>query len=93
MLGGDKSHTLTVNVVGQGTVRPSGGVYLAGVTVTLTATPDTGWRFAAWSGAATGTFSQTQVVMTADQVVTATFALVADAPRLYLPLVMRNAGS
>ncbi len=74
------THTLAVNVIGQGTVNPMGGVYVAGVTVTLTAAPDAGWSFDGWSGAATGTITQTQVVMDADKWVTATFSLIPVTP-------------
>ena len=41
-------------------------------TVTLTATPTTGWQFAGWSGACTGT-GTCSVAMTAAKSVTATF--------------------
>ncbi|MCR4433185.1 MAG: InlB B-repeat-containing protein [Caldiserica bacterium] len=43
--------SLTVNVVGNGTVTPSGGTsYEYGSVVTLTATPSPGYRFLNWSG-------------------------------------------
>jgi uncharacterized repeat protein (TIGR01451 family) len=41
--------------------------------VTLTATPDSGWNFANWSGDATGNTTSVTVTMTSNQVVTATF--------------------
>ena len=65
---------LTVNVVGNGTVGqnppPS---YVVGQVVTLTATPATGWSFAGWSGALSGTTSPITITLTSDKVVTATF--------------------
>jgi len=43
--------SLTVNVVGNGTVTPSGGTsYEYGSVVTLTATPSPGYHFLKWSG-------------------------------------------
>ena len=73
---------LTVSKVGSGAVtsNPAGincGVtcaasFPANGTVTLTATPATGWQFAGWSGACTGTGACT-VSMTAAKSVTATF--------------------
>gem|GEM_PF-771989 len=43
--------SLTVNIVGNGTVTPSGGTsYEYGSVVTLTATPSPGYRFLKWSG-------------------------------------------
>jgi uncharacterized repeat protein (TIGR02543 family) len=48
-----------------------------GTSVTLTATPATGSRFAGWSGACTGTASTCTVAMTAVRSVTASFALLS----------------
>ena len=48
--------------------------YGAGANVNLTATPASGWQFAGWSGACTGT-GACAVSMTAAKSVTATFAL------------------
>ena len=50
--------------------------YAQGVPVALTAYPlDSGMRFAGWSGAVDGTINPITVTMTADKVVTATFAI------------------
>jgi hypothetical protein len=45
-----QSYILTVQVMGQGTVSPSGGTYEAGTVVTLTATPKEGNRLSSWKG-------------------------------------------
>jgi hypothetical protein len=67
-------HTLTVNIVGGGTVDPAGGTYLDGEVVVLTATANTGWAFDEWSGDGTGDAPGTRsVTMDADKTVTATF--------------------
>jgi endonuclease/exonuclease/phosphatase family metal-dependent hydrolase len=68
-------HTLTVNVIGQGTVAldPTGGTYSQGKTVALNATPASGWHFETWQGAASGTISWAYIVMDADKLVTAVF--------------------
>jgi uncharacterized repeat protein (TIGR02543 family) len=73
---------LTVAKVGSGTVSGSpAGIncgadcsepYNLNTSVTLTATPTTGWQFAGWSGACTGTGACT-VSMTAARSVTASF--------------------
>jgi len=67
-------YTLTVNVVGSGSVGqdPAGPYHLNDV-VTLTATPDAGWNFAGWSGDLTGTTNPASVTMTGNKTVTATF--------------------
>ena len=76
------SFALTVTKSGSGAVtsNPAGincgsdcsEAYNAGISVTLTATPATGWQFASWSGACTGTGACT-VSMTAAKSATATF--------------------
>jgi uncharacterized repeat protein (TIGR01451 family)/uncharacterized repeat protein (TIGR02543 family) len=81
---GDKSVTatfsqdeynLTLNIVGSGSVHAEPvGPYHHGDTVTLTATPDTGWTFVSWSGAATGSDNPTTITMDSDKSVTATFS-------------------
>ncbi|MBN2001896.1 MAG: DUF11 domain-containing protein [Anaerolineae bacterium] len=45
-------YALTVNVTGNGTVdiAPEQSGYFSGTVVTLTATPEAGWQFSAWSG-------------------------------------------
>jgi hypothetical protein len=65
---------LTVNVVGSGMVTQEPvGPYLYGDVVTLTASADTGWSFAGWSGDLSGMTSPITIELTSDQVVTATF--------------------
>ncbi|MCC6176899.1 MAG: hypothetical protein IT305_16440 [Chloroflexi bacterium] len=81
--------------------------YPSGTTVTLTATPLAGQRFAGWGGACSGT-GACSVVMTADRTVSATFAPIApilavtlsDGPDpleagsdLTYTLTVKNAGS
>ena len=67
--------TLTLNQIGNGTVtdnpRASGGSYVVGTKVCLTATPDVGWLFGAWSGATLD--ASNCLVMNANDSVTAFF--------------------
>ncbi len=69
------SYTLTINQVGNGTVTPlSGGSYLSGTTVPLSAVADAGWSFSIWAGS--GFFSidaSTSILMDGDRTITATF--------------------
>jgi len=69
-------YDLTINIIGSGNIElnPEGGSYEEGTEVTLIATADTGYTFSAWSGAASGSSSQTTVTMDSDILVTATFA-------------------
>ncbi|WP_299135773.1 InlB B-repeat-containing protein [uncultured Tenacibaculum sp.] len=71
--------TLTVTKAGNGTVTTNPNVtggYVDGTNVTLTATPDSGWKFDGWSGDASGTTNQTTVTMNANKSITATFSQV-----------------
>jgi uncharacterized repeat protein (TIGR02543 family) len=67
--------SLTVNVVGNGQVYldPPGGTYDQGTEVTLTAVPDLGSFFDAWSGDLTGSANPETIQMDGDKNVTATF--------------------
>lgn len=77
-------NTLSVSVSGNGSVSGGGISCSAGSTctaaespnstVTLTATPQSGYALTAWSGGCTGQQSTCTVQMNADQTVTATFA-------------------
>jgi hypothetical protein len=69
-------YTLTVNTVGQGsvTLNPPGGVYDEGTVVTLTAVPDSGWKFDNWSGDLSGTANPTTITVDDDKIVTAHFS-------------------
>jgi hypothetical protein len=48
--GGSSNHSLSIIVVGKGSVSPYGGSFDSGTTITLTATPEDGWEFAYWTG-------------------------------------------
>ena len=69
--------TLTINATnGSVTVSPNpvNGTYDDGTVVTLTAVPDSGYQFDAWSGDATGTTTQITITMDANKTVTASFS-------------------
>ncbi len=82
-----RDYTLTVNKSGQGTVTSApagidcGGdcteLYNPGTSVTLAATPATGYKFDGWSGACAGTGSCT-VAMDADKTATAAFSMIVN---------------
>ena len=68
-------HTLTISVVGNGSVTrdPDQAWYDLGEIVSLTAVPDPGWEFSAWSGDLTGTNNPENLTITGDMNVTANF--------------------
>jgi outer membrane protein assembly factor BamB len=67
--------SLTMYTVGQGSVQPGNGTYLAGTSVNITAITVAGWAFQGWSGNAFG-LSNTTIVMNGNMFVTATFSQV-----------------
>jgi uncharacterized repeat protein (TIGR02543 family) len=71
-----QQYTLTTNTVGNGsvTLNPPGGVYNEGTVVTLTANPDTGWKFDNWTGDLTGSTNPDTITMDANKSVTANFS-------------------
>ncbi len=66
-------NTLTVLLVGNGSVTPSLSSYLTGTVVPITATAGLGWSFVNWSGDLVTTANPTSLVMDGDKVITATF--------------------
>jgi uncharacterized repeat protein (TIGR02543 family) len=79
-------HTLALGAGPGGTASasPPGGVYPAGSTMTLTATPDPGYVFAGWTvdGVARGWGNPATLPMGGNRVVFATFAAVPPFPDL-----------
>lgn len=84
--------TFTLNVTatnGAVSVSPQKTAYQAGEKVTLTATPQQGWRFVGWSGDLTGSSNPAELTMTKNSVVTAQFEEITVAKRLFLPLARK----
>jgi hypothetical protein len=68
---------LSVNINPQGagsvTLNPSGGTYIAGTTVTLTAVANSGYIFSSWSGDLSGNQNPATIVMNSNKTITAVF--------------------
>ncbi|MCB0110085.1 MAG: hypothetical protein KDE53_29385, partial [Caldilineaceae bacterium] len=90
---GRPAHALNVQIAGQGTVAADvAAPYLHNQLVTLTATPNAGWRFAGWAGDGQGQQNPLALTMDGDKTVVATFVVDASGTStysLYLPLVTR----
>jgi mannan endo-1,4-beta-mannosidase len=71
------SYTLTVNInpsgAGSVTLNPSGGVYVAGTTVTLTAVANSGYIFSGWGGDLSGDQNPVNIVMDSNKNVIVNF--------------------
>ncbi|WP_342039365.1 InlB B-repeat-containing protein [Pontibacter indicus] len=79
------TYVLSVNSSNGGSVTksPNQNSYTAGTVVTLTASPAAGFRFAGWTGDASGTANPLQLTMNADKAVSATFeAIPASGPQV-----------
>ena len=68
-------HTLTINIVGSGSVTkdPNQTTYDEDSSVTLTAVPVEGWTFTEWSGDLISTTNPETIVMDTDKTITVTF--------------------
>ncbi|MBB3054888.1 InlB B-repeat-containing protein [Mucilaginibacter gotjawali] len=78
-------NTFTVNVTAvNGTVlkSPNQLIYNYGTVVHLTATPNTGYKFASWSGDATGAANPLNIVVKSNLNITANFKVVVNPPLL-----------
>jgi hypothetical protein len=73
--GNHAGYTLTINVVGQGSVTklPDQSVYSYGTSVQLTANAELGWSLGGWSGDLGGNENPSFIAMNSDRVVTALF--------------------
>jgi hypothetical protein len=84
------TYTLTMDVVGNGSVLPGTGSQISGTSVSLQATPDPGWQFDGWTGAINDTTNPILLLMDGDKVVTATFSQPNNTTgNIYLPLVLK----
>jgi uncharacterized repeat protein (TIGR02543 family) len=73
-------YNLSLNVINDGigtggtvSATPQKSTYVYGDVVTLRATPNLGWTFGGWSGAITSSDAETQLTITGDALVNATF--------------------
>ncbi|MCO6437633.1 MAG: hypothetical protein J5J06_11135 [Phycisphaerae bacterium] len=89
---GNDSVELTVEIDGDGVVAPTGGTYAKGDVVTLVATPDVGWLFTRWEGAADGTQPAVEIVMDENRTVRAVFEEDTTADRPATPTVPSPCG-
>ena len=66
-------YTLTVTAGDGGTVSQTGGSYDEGTSVSITATPSTGYDFSGWTGSETSSSPTISVVMNSNKNITANF--------------------
>ena len=81
-VGSSVQYNLTASVTGgNGTVTPTSGTYDQGTIVTLTATPDAGYRVLTWGGTDddASTLNTNAVTMDSDKNVTVEFELIPDS--------------
>jgi uncharacterized repeat protein (TIGR02543 family) len=84
------TYSLTVNATNGTVVKtPDQTSYSAGATVTLQATPNTGYSFSGWSGDLTGSVNPATLVMNGNKSVTASFS-VAQPGAYYVDRALGN---
>lgn len=71
MLG--RSCVLSIEIEGEGTVTPDGGVFERDSSVTVTAAPAFGWRFVRWEGDVEGSTLELELTMKRNRSLTAVF--------------------
>lgn len=69
-------YTLTVTQPQHGSITPTGGSYLQGTSVQLTANPASGYKFDGWTGALSGTTNPQTIVMNSSKTVSGTFSII-----------------
>ncbi|MBK8806513.1 MAG: DUF2271 domain-containing protein [Bacteroidales bacterium] len=69
-------YNLTITSPSNGTISPSSGSYASGATVTLTATPASGYVFSGWTGDPSGTTNPVTIIMNSNKTVGATFTAI-----------------
>ena len=80
----------TATAGGMVSLAPPGGFYVSNMVVTLTAVPEPAWEFLNWTGDASGTATNLNVVMNRDKIVTAQFGLI---PRYTLTATTVGSGT
>jgi uncharacterized repeat protein (TIGR02543 family) len=89
-------YKLTISVNGGGTTSPSAGVhtYQYGTTITVTASPSTGWRFVNWTGDVANPDSwSTSIVMNGDNSITANFEITETSTYHNLTVIISGSGT
>jgi pectate lyase len=74
--GSGTDYTVSTSVNGSGSVS-GGGTYVAGSSITLTATPSSGWQFDSWSGDVTSTNQSLSLTVNSNLSITANFSEVS----------------
>jgi len=93
-------HTLTVTIVGNGSVTANGNAVVSGTpvefnegtVVTLATNPETGWQFDGWSGANASDITANQITMNADKAITATFSEITGTTYTLTITIVGNGG-
>ena len=81
---------LTTNVIGKGTVEPSGGLFDSLSIVDLTALPANGWTISAWTGVDNNSGNSASVCMTSNRDVTVTFDTVMVSDKDSIIIIQEN---
>ena len=86
------TYTLSIDTPTGGTVTGA-GTYDSGTSVSLTATPDSGYTFSSWGGDASGSTSPLTLTVDQDLTVTATFSVIPTTATYTVSVVDPTGGS
>jgi uncharacterized delta-60 repeat protein len=81
-------YTLTIDAGTGGTTSPQPGTYVydKGREISITATPESDYKFSGWSGDESGTDNPIQVILNSDKLIRANFARISEKPAEKNPL-------
>lgn len=88
--GGTTQYTVSTSSNGSGSVS-GGGTYDAGTSISLSATPGSGYQFDGWSGDASGTANPLSLTVNANMSITANFSQVTTPPPANTVTIQENA--
>ena len=84
-------YSLVIDSTAGGTVSPNTGVYNKDSSVSITATPNTGYRFVTWEGDITSTSNPLSITMSGNKSIRAVFEEIP-AENVYLTISSSNGG-
>lgn len=71
-------YNLIINIIGEGTINVSNGLYEQGISLNLLPSAKAGWRFKEWSGDLVSITKNENITITEDKNITLTFEKIVE---------------